>query len=149
MKKLLIAAAVATAMCSSFAFAADNAAAPIVSGGQIILSDCSLLADDVTLTLSNSVIGSYNCRTGLNSTVRVATCHANGRTATRTVETPCVVGADATAGEVECVDPNVSFNTASAQGAAIFVGSTAGGAIGPAALDGSVCDAAAVAAKTP
>lgn len=149
MKKLLIGAAIAATMCSSFAFAADDAAAPILSGNAVILSDCSLLADDVTPSLSNGVLGSYNCKTGLNSTVLIATCHTNGRTASRTVETPCVVGANAANGEVECADPAVSVNTATAEGAAIFVGSTSGGAIGPAALDGSVCDAAAVAAKTP
>lgn len=146
MKKSIFTMAVLTAMYGSVAFAADNAAEALVSGQAVILTDCSLLADDVTPSLSNGVIGGYNCVTATNSVV-VATCHQNGRTATRTVETPCVVGADEDEGEVECEDPEVAFNTASNTGAAIFMGRTSGGAIGPLPLDGSVCNAAAIAGK--
>lgn len=146
MKKLFISAAIAAAMCSPFAFAADNAATSIASGNPVILSDCSLLADDVTPSLSNGVLAAYNCVTASNAVV-VASCHENGRTATRTVETPCVVGADADLGETECDDPLVAFNTASNTGAAIYMGRTSGGSIGPDPLDGSVCSAAVVEGK--
>jgi hypothetical protein len=150
MKKLIISAAASVFFFSPFAFSADNAAGPIASNTPIVLTDCSLLQDDVTLTLSSGVLGAYNCVTAANS-VLVATCHANGRTASRSIDIPCVntlsSDPDVAATQTLCEDPNVAYNRQTEQGAAIFLGNTAGGAIGPDELDGSVCNAGALAGK--
>ncbi|MEX6501680.1 hypothetical protein [Pseudomonas zhanjiangensis] len=123
---------------------ADNTQEILASGQQVILSDCSLLADDVTVSLSNRVQAGYFCRTGAGvvSNITIATCHTAGRTATRTVETPCVDTSGGVAlqpGEVACDGTGSGVNVASNQGAAIFVGRTGGGAIGPQPLNGSNC----------
>lgn len=124
---------------------ADNAIVLLSSGDQVITSDCTLLADDVTVTVSNSVMAGYFCRTGgANNDIVVASCHTAGRTATRTVETPCTRTTPVPTGEVACDNTGPggatsSINVASAQGAAIFVGRTSGGSIGPQALNGSAC----------
>lgn len=124
---------------------ADSTQEILTSGQQVILSDCSLLADDVTVSLSNRVIAGYFCRpaaTGVTANITVASCHTAGRTATRTIETPCVDAATAVAGDTVCDGTGSGVNIASSSGASIFVGRTAGGAIGPQALNDSVCDAA-------
>ncbi len=146
MKKNIIGLSLAAAIFASGAFAADNTPELITSGDQVILSDCSLLADDVTLTLSTGVLGGYRCVVGAAGTtnnVRVATCHQNGRTASRTVETPC--GTEA--GQDACTTPGTNVNTSTNSGASIFIGRTSGGAIGPDTLDGSVCNTAGITGK--
>jgi hypothetical protein len=150
MKKILISAAASIFLFSPFAFSADNAAEAIESTTPIVLTDCSLLQDDVTLTLSNGVLGAYNCVTAANS-VLVATCHASGRSASRSIDIPCVntfsADPDVAATQTICEDTTIAFNRQTASGAAIFLGNTAGGAIGPDELDESVCTAAALAGK--
>lgn len=113
---------------------------PLQSGTPIVLTDCPLLADDVTLTLSNGVLGVYNCVEAANS-ILVATCHTSGRVASRSVDVPCVntLSTDpaVAATQTLCADPNVAFNRTTNSGASFFVGNTAGGAIGPLELGGS------------
>ncbi|WXL25073.1 hypothetical protein WG219_17460 [Ectopseudomonas mendocina] len=150
MKKIILGLGITAAMTSSFAFATNNAAEAIASGNRIVLTDCDLLSDDVTVNLSNGVLASYFCRLPVPGTpgeIVVATCHENGRTATRTVESVCTNATPVPEGQVACEDPDVPFNTATAQGAAIFQGRTSGGAIGPTALDGQLCTAAGVATR--
>lgn len=151
MKKIIIGFGVAASLLSSVAFATNNAAEAITSGNRIVLTDCDLLADDVTLNLSNGVLANYFCRLPVPGTVGeivVATCHENGRTATRTVETICTNANPVPTGQVACADPAIPFNTATAQGASIFQGRTSGGAVGPTALDGQLCTAAGVATRS-
>lgn len=122
---------------SSQAFAVGT---PIASNTPIILTDCPLLADDVTLTLSNGVLGVYNCVAAANS-VLVATCHSSGRVASRSVDVPCVntLSTDpaVAATQTQCTDPTVPTNRTTNSGASFFVGNTAGGAIGPLPLGGA------------
>lgn len=149
MKKILT--AISLSIIASTTFAADNAAGPITTGQRIALTDCSLLADDVVISLSNGVIGSYNCVTAVpNRGVVVATCHTAGRTATRTERIPCTTTTPVPAGQVACAGGTSAedgFNTQTAQGASIFIGRTSGGAIGPATLDGSACTTTTVGTK--
>lgn len=75
MKKNILALFIAIS-ASSFAMAADNAGTAIT--GPVSTTDCSLLSEQVTLNLSNSVFGAYACNTTAN-VVAVATCHPTGR----------------------------------------------------------------------
>ncbi|WP_154067090.1 hypothetical protein [Pseudomonas sp. CC6-YY-74] len=151
MKKLILSVGILASFCASTAFATNNAAEAISSGNLIVLTDCDLLADDVTLNLSNGVLANYFCRLPVPGTpgeVVVATCHENGRTSTRTIESVCTNTTPVPAGQVACADPTIPFNTATSQGASIFQGRTSGGSIGPTALDGAVCTAAGVATRS-
>lgn len=149
MKKIL--SVIALTIASTSAFAANNAAAPLTPGLRVALTDCELLADDVVVSMSNGVIGSYNCVTAVpNRGVTVATCHTAGRTATRTERIPCSTAQTPPDGVPACSGAQAiedGFNTQTAEGASIFVGRTSGGAIGPAELDGSECGTDTVAAK--
>lgn len=140
MKSLIASAVVSFSMLAPVAFAADNVSTPIASGTAIVLTDCSMLQDDVTLTLSTGVLGAYKCSPA-NNTIAVSTCHTAGRTASRSIDVPCVqtLSNPPVVGEVQCAAPNTSVNRSTATGAAIFVGRTSGGAIGPLPLDSSQC----------
>ena len=147
MKKITVGAAFLIAAFAQGVLA-DNAIQPLANGDQVILSDCSLLADDVTVSVSNGVLAGMFCRTGAGvvSDIVVATCHTAGRTASRTVETPCTRVTPLPPGQVACDNTGPggatsSVNVATAQGAAIMVGQTSGGSIGPKPLNGTVCSA--------
>ena len=149
MKKIVASVALSLAAFSPFAFSVGT---PIESGSPIVLTDCALLADDVTITLSNGVLGVYNCVVAANS-VLVGTCHANGRVASRSIDTPCVntlsTDPDIAATQQLCADPDVAFNRETQAGASFMVGNTAGGAIGPLPLGGAgnTCTAGNLATK--
>lgn len=147
MKKIIFSVTVCASMFAGAAFAAGTA----ISSGQLIsTTNCTLLQDDVKLTLSNGVIGAYNCVANANS-VLVSTCHTAGRIASRSVDTPCVkelsADADVAKTQVKCDNPDVAYNRKTSTGAAFYIGNTAGGAIGPATLDGSSCAADKVVGK--
>lgn len=151
MKKIILSLGVVASVFTSSAFATDNAPEAIASGNRIVLTDCGLLADDVTLNLSNGVLANYFCRLPVPGTpgeIVVASCHENGRTATRTIESVCTNTVPVPAGQVACQNPAIAFNTATAQGASIYQGRTSGGAVGPTALDGQLCTAAGVATRS-
>lgn len=137
MNKIKTGIIVSALLFGSHAFATGT---PIQSNTPIILTDCALLADDVTLTLSNGVLGVYNCVAAANS-ILVATCHSAGRVSSRSVDVPCVntLSTDpaVAATQTQCTDPNVPTNRVTNSGASFFVGNTAGGAIGPQALGGA------------
>jgi hypothetical protein len=69
------------------AYSADNVVTPI-SGTVSPETDCSLLSQRASLTLSNNVIGAYLCRTATNS-IFAATCSTAGSTKPRQVACSC------------------------------------------------------------
>lgn len=147
MKKIIGSVALAALACTSMnAIAAPVA---IVSNDQIAVADCALLAEDVRIALSTSVLAARNCVVA-NNAILMATCHTSGRKASRTVEVPC--DADDNTPAPVCDGSGgagATVNRVTNTGAAIFVGSTAGGQLGPAALDGSECVAGSLTAKVP
>ena len=143
MKKII--GSVVLAALSITAMNAIAAPTAIVSNEPIAVADCELLAEDVRIALSSSVLAARNCVVA-NNAILMATCHTAGRKASRTIDVPCDAD-DATTAPV--CEGEGSFNRVTADGAAIFVGSTAGGQLGPAALDGSECTAADLDAKVP
>lgn len=147
MKKII-----ASAVFSALAFASTGSiAAPqaLVSNASIPAADCDILAEDVRIALSNSVLGAWNCVDAQNS-ILMATCHTSGRKASRTIDVPC--DADPATPAPLCDGSGgagATFNRVTNSGVAIFVGSTGGGQLGPAPLDGSECNAGDLAAKVP
>lgn len=89
MKKNILALLVSLSVVSTVSVAADNAGTVI--NGTVAATDCTLLTEDVTLNLSQSVFGAYACNTN-NSVISVATCHPTGRKGN--VVVPCDPVAD-------------------------------------------------------
>lgn len=123
MKKIMLAAAgVCALMGSGVASAID------LGGGtnQVLMTDCSLLANDINLIVSNNVVGSLICDTGTNFAA-ISLCHTAGQTNSRSAvvttdadgNTTCTITADEDC--VETVEgssfPSAStrFGTVSAQ----------------------------------
>lgn len=79
MKKVILAAVgVCALMGSGLASAID------LGGGTnaVPITDCSLLANDVNLIVSNNVVGSLVCDTGTNFAA-ISLCHTSGQTTSR------------------------------------------------------------------
>lgn len=131
------------------AFQAHAAPVNIESNQLIQVPDCTLLAEDVRIPLSQNVIASRNCApAAAANAISVAACHTAGRNGSRTIEVPC--DNDATTANIpNCAAPNTTTNRVTNTGAAIIVGSTAGGQVGPQALANFTCDAATVGARIP
>lgn len=120
MKKLpLIVAGFCGIMASGHALAVY----PQLAGGTnaVTMVNCSLLANDIELVLSNNVVGGLACNT-TTAVVALSTCHTTGQTASRSAvvtqnpdgSVKCTVGTGVTC--VETVTGS-SFPTAStAQG---------------------------------
>ncbi|MCP9339756.1 hypothetical protein [Stutzerimonas xanthomarina] len=122
-----------------------SAAAKDLANGAVTILDCTLLAEDVRISPSNNVLVAYNCG-GTAKAIQVATCHTDGRTAERTVQTPCDDD-DTTTAIPACTDPLATQVTS---GASIFTARSNGGKVQPAAFaNGTVCDAASVKSKIP
>ncbi|WP_155521350.1 hypothetical protein [Stutzerimonas stutzeri] len=142
---------VAALIFSPLSFAADNSATIISSGQSIQAPDCSLLAEDVKIPLSNSVIAGYNCVVGAAGSIneiKVSACHTAGRQGARTIEVPCTNDqALVTASLPKCQDATKTTNRVTNSGAAIMLGSTAGGQVGPTPLNGAVCNNAGVTSR--
>lgn len=96
---------------------------PELTGGRnaVTMVDCSLLANDIELVLSNNVVGGVACNTA-TAVVALSACHTTGQTASRSAvvtlnddgSVKCTVAGDETC--VETVTGS-SFPTAStAQG---------------------------------
>ncbi len=147
MKKINALLAFSALMASSLsAFAAPT---PIASGALVPALDCPLLAEDVRIPLSTGVIASYNCE-GAGLAIRVAACHSNGRVGERTVEVPCRATGDTSqenAALPVCAAPNTTVNRVTNSGAAIMLGRTTGGQVGPTPIDGTTCTATGVASR--
>lgn len=66
------------------------------STGPFRMTDCTLLNEDVTITLTTGVKAGVACDTTTNQ-IGIATCHIAGRTATRSAEKEeCVTNTDGT-----------------------------------------------------
>ncbi|WP_457979936.1 hypothetical protein L0Y47_04430 [Ectopseudomonas composti] len=134
------------AVLSAVSVSVSAAPTAISSNALIQQPDCALLAEDVRVPLSNSVLAAYNCE-GAGIAIRVAACHTSGRQGSRTVEVPCRAADDDTEESASlpvCTTPNTTVNRVTSTGSSIMTGSTAGGQVGPTALDGAVCEQSAV-----
>lgn len=117
--------------------AAAMAAGTPITSDPITSENCVLLADQVRLTLSTNVHGAYSCNEETNI-IKIATCHEAG--SRKPTEVTCAL--------VDPEDENSGYNppgcTAVGQKVTIadyraFVGSSAGGQVGPRELGGR-CD---------
>ncbi|MVW76736.1 hypothetical protein [Pseudomonas xionganensis] len=136
MKKFILAAAGVCALVGS------GAASAIDLGGgtnEILMTDCTLLANDINLIVSNNVVGAVICDAGTGFAA-VSLCHTNGQTNSRSAvvtadadgNTTCTITADEDC--VETVEgslfPSASsrFGTVSGQfpGAACAVAAATG-----------------------
>lgn len=127
-------------------------AAPQPIGGQVTLALCPLLAESVSLSLSNNVVGAYNCKEEpvAEKGIYVATCSTAGRTTPRSINAAC------NAPNLTQDDPayNASLEECDAngkgpvlenfRGAFIYEGSTSGGQIVPSPEANQKCEQAAV-----
>ncbi|MCE5362246.1 hypothetical protein NUV66_04650 [Pseudomonas sp. 32.2.56] len=147
MKKTSLFGIAAVALFTSVS--AYSAPAAIQNNAMIQVPDCPLLAEDVRIPLSNSVIAARNCVGGPANSIRMAACHTAGREGSRTIEVPCTNDTVANPGVPQCADPAVATNRVTNTGAAIMLGTTTGGQVGPTALDGSACNAGTVAGRIP
>lgn len=120
MKKLTL---IAAGFCGFMASGLAMAAYPELAGGSndVTMVNCSLLANDIELVLSNNVVGGMACNT-VTAVVALSACHTSGQTASRSAvvtknpdgTTKCTVSATE-----DCVETvtGSSFPTAStAQG---------------------------------
>lgn len=147
MNKLLavVTLAVVTAFSSS-AFAEDTAPTQVQAGDTIGRDtgtfNCSLLGEEVRVSLSSDVVAAFSC-IELESAINIGTCHTAGQRATRNVE--CV----ATGFEADGTTPTWNVEGCSA-GASVpvdlsytgYVASSTGGSVAESPLAG-VCDEAA------
>lgn len=109
-------------------------AAPMDSSGSIRTTDCTLLQDNVAVTLSTGVRAGWNCNTGATvPSIGIAACHANGRTASRSAQR---VTCDNTVDPVTC-----SSETVTTTGAVFPAATTRGGNM-QMAFPGANCTAA-------
>ena len=133
----------AGALASSLLFsgAVNATAAALPDDGKVTILTCDLLNEDVTIPLSNNVIAATNCG-GTAKAIQIATCHANGRTSERTVETTC----GGASPQPACTTPRA---TEVVKGATIFTARSNGGQVGPSEFDDSECVASDVAGKIP
>lgn len=123
------------------AMAADNQGTAIPDNGQIeaAATGCSLLTENVTLNLSNSVFGAYACNTAANI-VGVGTCHPNGRKGNIAVDCDPVARPESAPNAGDGYTPpqgcalksnnqNANDGTMSVQGGLAFTASSRGGRV--------------------
>lgn len=81
MKKLTL---IAASFCGFMASGHALAVYPELAGGpnDVTMVNCSLLANDIELVLSNNVVGGVACNTG-TAVVALSACHTTGQTASR------------------------------------------------------------------
>lgn len=109
-------------------------AAPMTTSGSIRTTDCTLLQDNVAVTLSNGVQAGWNCNTTATvQSIGLAMCHLNGRTASRSAQ---VVTCD------NNVDPVTCSSSTSTTTGAVFPAATTRGGNMQMIFPGSACTAA-------
>lgn len=142
MKKLAL-----FAIAISFSYGAS--ATPITSS-EVTQADCPLLAEGVRLSLSNAVVGAYNCNeTPATKGIYVATCSTAGRTTPRTIELDCnPIGSKAgdpgfITGAATC-DAEGNGEIVEFRGSFIYQASTRGGRVTPSQEANQECVAATV-----
>lgn len=122
----------ATAFVIGLSFSTIASAVEFTSGQSIDTTACPLLANSVTLNLSNRVNGGYECDEA-TSTITVAACHEGGsRRAeiTCAVETPAEGTTPATYNHTSCNDTNVGQTiTLAAPSYSGFLASSRGGSV--------------------
>lgn len=138
MKNILSAFVAGLALVSANAFATA-----IPNDGLVDTTACSLLGEQVTLSLSNNVSGAYSCDE-ITSTIKVGACHKAGSRKAMTVLCAVVVpanGADpAVYNDDSCtgVGPDNTFQSSNYRG---YVASSRGGSTAAKDLGGA-CTAA-------
>ncbi|MBF6617232.1 MAG: hypothetical protein ITG07_10970 [Candidimonas sp.] len=132
MKKIVLLAALMSASYGA-------AAAPIA--GEVTREACPLLAENVRLSLSNNILGSYNCLEDEDKGIYVATCSTAGRTAPRTMPGPCDDDDDTAipACNADGVGPDIEY-----RGAFIYRASSNGGRVTPSDENTEPCTVASV-----
>eukprot|EP00906_Rhabdomonas_costata_P007840 RCo011207 len=108
---------------------------PMTGTTDVTVASCSLLQDNLKITLSQGVSGGYQCNTA-NNIFSLAACHTGGRVTTRTtnVQTPAGCGGTTT---VNCT----GSTTTTVSGSVVPLATTQGGSMTP-KFPGSNCDAA-------
>lgn len=135
MKKSILAALLASSAFMSF----NVSAAAIPNDGVVDTDACSLLGEEVTLSLSNNVSGAYSCDE-ITSTIKVGACHKAGSRKAMTVNCAVIVPANGTDPAVynddSCtgVGPDHTFQSSNYRG---FVASSRGGSTAAKDLGGA------------
>ncbi|MBS1198867.1 MAG: hypothetical protein H6R18_2652 [Proteobacteria bacterium] len=105
----------------SLAMAPTLAMAGTAISGPIQTDTCTLLQDNLTVSLSSGVVGGYDCDT-TNGKINIAACHTAGRVTSRNSVTNIPAGCGTTANTAAC-----STTTTNISGPVIPRASTAGG----------------------
>lgn len=117
------------------------AAANFVNGTAVTPDDCPLLAENVTINLSNNVKGAYSCNVA-SGTIKAATCSEGGSRKATTA--PCVFDeATDTWNNAACNESTPNFTTSELGKA--FYGSSKGGQIATMDLTAACSDASVAA----
>lgn len=144
MKKQIMAVAFSSLCISSNAFAVAIPADGIITTGV-----CSLIGSNITLNLSNNVVGAYECDQ-LATTVSVSACHTSGsrqplvvqcvQTGATTDVPPVPIYNNASCPDGDGSAQDGQFTIADFRG---YVASSSGGGVGAQELGGA-CSAASV-----
>lgn len=135
-QKGLVAGALIAASVSAFAETA------VENGDVLGQAECSLLGENVRVSLSSDVVAAYEC-VEVTSAINIATCHTAGQRAARTIDC-AALGEDANGDTV--------YNDASCETAGVtsfdvelsytgYAASSLGGSVGQAPLTGICNDA--------
>jgi hypothetical protein len=100
----------------------------------VLMTDCSLLANDITLVMSANVVGGFSCNEAQNIAA-VSTCHQNGQTNERS----SVV--TTTNGVATCTITSTEDCVSTVSGASFPTASTTDGTV-LSEFPGSTCSAA-------
>lgn len=143
MKNIIAGILVVGGLVSMSAFAAPFSSGSTATAGAA--GTCTLLANDVTLTLSNNVFGNYGCYVP-NNEIKVATCHSAGTRKQETIQ--CAqTGTDADGNpeynDDSCANADVGTTYTSTQFGKAFVVSTTGGSVAASSLS-AYCTAGTV-----
>lgn len=137
MKKLTL---IVASLCGFAVSGQALAVYPQLGGGpnDVTMVNCTLLANDIQLVLSNNVVGGVACNTG-TAVVALSACHTTGQTASRSA-----VVTTNDAGAVICVVGTPAGNTCvkTVTGSSFPTASTAQGTVGN-QFPGGDCTAAA------
>jgi hypothetical protein len=82
---------------------AASAALTLPGSGEVLMTDCALLNEDVSINLTAGVVAGVGCDVADNA-ITLTTCHTSGKTVNRTVGRKPNTAAGAPAGStVDCV----------------------------------------------
>lgn len=134
MKKLTL---IVAGFCGFMAAGQAFAVYPELAGGpnDVTMVNCTLLANDIQLVLSNNVVGGVACNTA-TAVVALSACHTTGQTASRSA----VVTTDET-GAVTCTVSATETCVETVTGSSFPTASTAQGTVSN-QFPGAACTAA-------